>query len=72
MAASSQQVFAFRRQLNAAADAVEQRHTQLRFQRQNLPGRRRLRQVQPGRRAAESAVVGNGDEGAENSSNIRS
>ena len=52
-------------QLHPPAVPGEQRHPHLRLQQPDLPGQRRLRQVQPVRRAAERAGLGHFAEGAE-------
>ena len=63
--AAPKQVFALRRELNAATDPIEQRHSQLGFQRVDLPRERRLTQVQAGGRTRKAAGVGDGGEGAQ-------
>ena len=52
-------------QADAAADAVKQRLTNLRFERGDALADRRLRQVQPLRSQGEGAFVGDADEGGE-------
>jgi hypothetical protein len=64
-AAAAQQIFAFRCQLHAATDPVEQRHAELGFERLYLPRQRRLAQVQAGSRAGDAAGVDNGRERAQ-------
>ena len=44
-------------------DAVEKRHTEFRFQSVNLPGSRRLTEVQAAARPGKAAVLRNADEG---------
>src|SRR5262245_42152023 len=65
LAAAPEQILALRRELNAATDAVEQRHAQLRLQCVDLSRERRLAQIQPRRRASKSADIHNGCEGAQ-------
>ena len=60
-----QEVFALRCQLDTAADTVEQLHPQLGFEPLDLPGGRRLGQVQPGGGASEPAMIGNCDKRAQ-------
>ena len=60
-----QQVFAFRRQLRAPTDAVEQRHTKVAFERLDLPGQGGLAQVQDSGGPGEAARIGDRCKGAQ-------
>ena len=60
-----QQVLALRCQLQAAANALKQRHAEFSLKRVDLARRRRLTEVQPFRCPSEAAGVGSGDEGAQ-------
>jgi hypothetical protein len=65
LAAAPKQVFTFRRQSDAATDAVEQEHAQFGFQDLDLSGSGGLAQVEPRRRPGHTAGVGDGEEGAQ-------
>src|SRR5262249_36839800 len=65
LAPALKQVFTFRRQPDAATDAVEQEHTQFGFQDLDLSGSSRLAQVGPRGRWGDTASVGDGEEGAQ-------
>jgi hypothetical protein len=65
LAPAPKQVFTFRRQPDAATDAVEQEHTQLGFQDLDLSGSSGLAQVEPRRCSGDTASVGNGEECAQ-------
>jgi hypothetical protein len=56
-------VLALRGELKAAANAVEQQHAKLGFQRLDLARGRGLAQMQPPSGAGETAGVGDGDQG---------
>jgi hypothetical protein len=64
-AAAAEQILAFRCELHAAADPVEQREAEFGFERLYLARQRRLAQVQAGSRAGDAAGVDNGRKGAE-------
>ncbi len=63
--AAPQQVLPLGRQPDAAADAVEERHAELRLQHLNLPGGRRLAQVEARGRLGDASGIGDGNEGAQ-------
>src|SRR5262245_61346136 len=62
--AAPQQILAFRGQLHAAADPIEQWHAELGFERLNLAGGGRLAQMQPSLGPRQASGIGDGDEGA--------
>jgi hypothetical protein len=55
------QLLALGRQLKAAPDSIEQPYAQFGFQRMELAGGRGLAEIDSGRRATNSASIGNGD-----------
>ena len=63
--AAPEQVFAFARQSDAAADAIEQLHPEFGLQHLHLPGSCRLAQVEACRGPGDAAGVGNGNKGAQ-------
>jgi hypothetical protein len=65
LTAAPEQVFAFARQSDTATDAIEQLHTEFGFQHLDLPGSRRLAQVEACRGPGDATSVGNCDEGAQ-------
>jgi hypothetical protein len=62
-AAAPKEVLAFGREPDAAANAIEERHAELRFERVDLPGQGRLAQMQGGRGARKTTEVRNRGEG---------
>ena len=64
LTAAPEQVFAFVRQSDAAADAIEQLHTEFGLQHLHLPGGCRLAQVEAYCGPGDAAGVGNRNEGA--------
>src|SRR5262249_39692483 len=65
LAATPKQVFALRRQPDAATDAVEQEYAQFGFQDLDLPGSSGLAQVEPRRCTGDATGVGNREKGAQ-------
>ena len=65
--AAHKKVLAFRGELDATPDPIEQTDAQLALERMNLPRRCRLRQVQSDRGACKTAVVSDRNEGAQKS-----
>ena len=64
-AAAPEQVVAFGRELNATPDAIEQPDVQAPLQCLDLPGERRLTEIQPGGRPGHAAGIDDGDERAQ-------
>jgi hypothetical protein len=58
MTASPEQVFALRRQSHAAADAVEERQSEIGLERQYLSRHRRLAEIEPHRGPPDAAGIG--------------
>src|SRR5262249_16302678 len=63
--AAAKEVLAFRSEVKASADAVEQQHAKLCLKGLNLPGRGRLGEIEARRRAMNAAGVDDGREGAQ-------